>query len=59
LLFSERYVEGGWFKLTPHVVANLSLGGGALLGKATRANPFRVRQEKAENQVVEWAFPAT
>ena len=53
LLFPERYPEGGVLKLTPQMVENLSTGGGALLGNATRTDPFRVRQVNAENQVEE------
>ncbi|MBP7937558.1 MAG: 6-phosphofructokinase [Phycisphaerae bacterium] len=53
LLAPDRYPEGGLFKLTPQVVENLSVGGGAILGNATRTDPFRVRQVNAENQVEE------
>jgi hypothetical protein len=45
--------RGGLLKLTPQVVERLSSGGGALLGNPTRADPFRVRQVNAENQVEE------
>src|SRR5512137_1021210 len=53
LLFPERYPEGGLLKLTPQMVENLSAGGSALLGNATRTDPFRVRQVNAENMVEE------
>ncbi len=53
MLFPERYPEGGLLKLTPHVVENLSAGGGMILGNATRTDPFHVRQVNAENQVEE------
>ena len=53
VLFPERYPEGGVLKLTPQMVENLSTGGGALLGNATRTDPFRVRQVNAENMVEE------
>ncbi|HOC31643.1 MAG TPA: 6-phosphofructokinase [Candidatus Hydrogenedentes bacterium] len=53
LLFPERYPNGGLLKLTPHVVENLSAGTGALLGNATRTDPFHVRQVTEENLVEE------
>jgi 6-phosphofructokinase 1 len=53
LLFPERYPEGGLLKLTPQMVEDLSAGGGAILGNATRTDPFRVRQVNAENMVEE------
>jgi 6-phosphofructokinase 1 len=53
VLFSERYPEGGVFKLTPQMVAGSPAGGDALLGNATRTDPFRVRQVNAENMVEE------
>jgi len=53
LLAPERYPDGGLLQLTPQVVENLSAGGSAILGNATRTDPFRVRQVNAENQVEE------
>src|SRR5512137_2149126 len=53
LLAPERYPEGGLLALTPQVVEDLSAGGGAILGNATRTDPFRVRQVNVENQVEE------
>jgi ATP-dependent phosphofructokinase / diphosphate-dependent phosphofructokinase len=53
LLFPEHYPEGGLLKLTPHLVENLSAGGSAILGNATRTDPFRVRQVNADNMVEE------
>src|SRR5512137_430259 len=53
LLFPERYSEGGLLKLTPQLLENCSASGGAILGNATRADPFRVRQVNAENMVEE------
>src|SRR5512137_1946525 len=53
LLFPERYPEGGLLQLTPQMVENLSAGGSPILGNATRADPFRVRQVNAENMVEE------
>src|SRR5512137_1349030 len=53
LLFPERYPEGGLLQLTPQMVENLSAGGSPVLGNATRADPFRVRQVNAENMVEE------
>ena len=53
LLFPERYPEGGLLKLTPQMVENLSAGGSAILGNATRTDPFRVRQVNAENMIEE------
>jgi 6-phosphofructokinase len=53
LLFPERYPEGGLLTLTPQMVENLSAGGGAILGNATRTDPFRVRQVNTENMVGE------
>src|SRR5512136_2763959 len=53
LLFPERYPESGLLKLTAQIVENLSAGGPAILGNATRTDPFRVRQVNAENQVEE------
>src|SRR5512136_622236 len=53
LLAPERYAEGGLVKLHPQAVENLSAGGGAILGNATRTDPFHVRQVNAENMVEE------
>src|SRR5512137_1309640 len=53
LLFPERYPEGGLLKLAPELVENFSAGGSAILGNATRTDPFRVRQVNAENMVEE------
>src|SRR5512139_4253511 len=53
LLAPERYPEGGLLDLTPRVVESLSAGGGALLGNATRTDPFRVRQVSADGLVEE------
>lgn len=52
LLFPERYPGGGLLRLTPQMVENLSAGGSAILGNATRTDPFRVRQVN-ENMVEE------
>src|SRR5512134_1072701 len=53
LLFPERYSEGGLLKLTPRLVENSSASGGAILGNATRTDPFHVREVNAENMVEE------
>src|SRR5512143_167844 len=53
LLAPERYADGGVLAITPQIVENLSAGGNAILGNATRTDPFRVRQVNAENQVEE------
>jgi ATP-dependent phosphofructokinase / diphosphate-dependent phosphofructokinase len=53
LLFPERYPEGGLLTLTAQTVENLSAGGSAILGNATRTDPFRVRQVNAENMAEE------
>jgi 6-phosphofructokinase 1 len=53
LLAPERYPDGGLIPLTRQLVEGLSAGGGALLGNATRTDPFRVRHVNAENQVEE------
>ncbi len=53
LLFPERYPKGGLLKLTPQLVENYSAGGGAILGNATRTDPFRVREVNVENMVEE------
>src|SRR5512137_2611570 len=53
LLSPERYADGGLLTLTPQIVESLSAGGDAILGNATRTDPFRVRQVNAENQVEE------
>lgn len=53
LLFPERYSEGGLLSLSPQFVRDLSPGGTAVLGNATRTDPFRVRQLNAENMVEE------
>ena len=53
LLFPERYPDSGLLKLTPQMVENLTADGGAILGNATRTDPFRVRQVNAENMVEE------
>ncbi|NLH71695.1 MAG: 6-phosphofructokinase [Verrucomicrobia bacterium] len=53
LLFPERYSEGGLLKLTPQLLENSAASGGAILGNATRTDPFRVRQVNAQNMVEE------
>lgn len=53
VLFPERYPDGGLLRLTPGTVEDVSAGGGAILGNATRTDPFRVRQVNAENMVEE------
>ena len=53
LLAPERYADGGLITLTPQMVECLSGGDGAVLGNATRTDPFRVRQVNEENQVEE------
>src|SRR5512147_1468605 len=53
LLFPERYPEGGLLALTPRTVENVSVGGFAILGNATRTDPFRVRHVNAEGMVEE------
>ncbi len=53
LLFPDRYPEGGVLTLTPQIMENLSANGGAILGNATRTDPFRVRRVNAENMVEE------
>src|SRR5512139_430170 len=53
LLAPERYANGGLLPLTPEVVERLSAGGDAILGNATRTDPFRVRHVNAENMVEE------
>lgn len=53
VLFPERYPEGGLLELSPQIVSDLSAGGSAILGNATRTDPFRVRQVNAENMVEE------
>src|SRR5512139_1782524 len=53
LLAPERYADGGLLTLTPHVVEGLSGTEAALLGNATRTDPFRVRHVNEENQVEE------
>lgn len=53
VLFPERYPEGGLLRLTPQSVEHVSAGGSAILGNATRTDPFRVRQVDAENMVEE------
>ena len=53
LLAPERYPDGGLIPLTRQIVEGLSAGGGALLGNATRTDPFRVRQVNADGLVEE------
>ncbi len=53
LLFPERYREGGLIDLTPATVDALAGSCGALLGNATRTDPFHVRSVNTENQVEE------
>lgn len=53
VLFPERYPEGGLIKFTPQMVRGLSTNSGAILGNATRTDPFHVRQVNAENMVEE------
>lgn len=53
LLFPKHYPEGGLLTLTPQLLENCSAGGGAILGNASRTDPFRVRQVNAESMVEE------
>ncbi len=53
LLFPERYREGGLLELFPQLLEYSSATGGAILGNATRTDPFRVRQVNPENMVEE------
>src|SRR5512137_2379761 len=53
LLAPERYADGGLLPLSPAIVERLSAGGDAILGNATRTDPFRVRHVNAENMVEE------
>lgn len=53
LLFPERYPGGGLLELTPLLLESCSAAGGAILGNATRTDPFRVREVNAENMVEE------
>ena len=53
LLFPERYSEGGLVTLTPQLIENYPASGGAILGNATRTDPFHVRQVNAQNMVEE------
>ncbi len=53
LLSPERYREGGLLNLTPDMVEALAGSSGALLGNATRNDPFHVRSVNEENQVEE------
>src|SRR5512139_2475205 len=53
VLAPERYADGGLLALSPAIVERLSAGGDAILGNATRTDPFRVRHVNAENMVEE------
>ncbi|BCS32050.1 6-phosphofructokinase [Luteitalea sp. TBR-22] len=53
LLAPERYPDGGLFTLTPAMAERLSPGGDAVLGNATRTDPFHVRQIDADSQIAE------
>src|SRR5512135_3768671 len=53
LLFPERYRDGGLVKLAPGLLDGFAGSAGALLGNATRNDPFHVRGVNAENQVEE------
>src|SRR5512136_971727 len=53
LLAPDRYPDGGLVLLTPQAVERLSSSEGAILGNATRTDPFRVRHVNEENQVEE------
>src|SRR5512137_1109816 len=53
LLAPERYADGGLLTLTPRIVEGVSAGAGAILGNATRTDPFHARQVNDENQVEE------
>src|SRR5512147_1947969 len=53
LLFPDRYPDGGLLRLAPEVAQSLLAGGNAILGNATRTDPFHVRQVNAENMVEE------
>ncbi len=52
LLFPDRYADGGVLPITPRSIADLP-SSGALIGNATRTNPFRVRTINAQNMVEE------
>lgn len=53
LLFPDRYRDGGVFTITSEGLPNGPGGGGAILGNATRSNPFRVRTVDEDNIVQE------
>ena len=53
LLFPERYPEGGLLRLDPRAVEDLSPGGSAVLGNATRTDPFRVRHVDGDGMIEE------
>ncbi len=53
LLFPERYPGGGLLALDPQTVENVAVGGSALLGNATRTDPFRVRHTTADGMLEE------
>lgn len=53
VLFPEQYPEGGLLNFNPRLVENLASSSGAILGTATRNDPFHIRTVSAENQVEE------
>src|SRR5512142_2424827 len=53
LLAPERYADGGLITLTPQIVERVSAGDAAILGNATRTDPFRVRRVNEDNLVEE------
>jgi 6-phosphofructokinase 1 len=53
LLARERYADGGLIPLTPDVVERTSAGDAAILGNATRTDPFHVRRVNEDNLVEE------
>ncbi len=53
LLFPERYRDGGLVNLAPGLLDGLAASAGALLGNATRNDPFHVRSVKVEDRVEE------
>jgi ATP-dependent phosphofructokinase / diphosphate-dependent phosphofructokinase len=53
LLFPDRYLDGGFVKLTREMVAHFASTSGSILGTTAHTDPFHVRTINADNAVEE------
>ncbi len=53
VLLPDRYPDGGLLELSSRTVENLSASSAAVLGNATRTDPFRVRRVNSDGQIEE------